>query len=224
MPTQKRIDGDYVITTINPPDDVIVNTNTMVINGNLDVVGNLTYIETTELKVDDPFITVAANNTGTLGTATFQEQGLVTQTSANTFAGLRFNNSTQTWQISPSVDANGAPLSAYVTLDTGGTGTPGAPSTSIQFNASGVFAGNAALTFDVANAAVVLQGHQVFGNIGTNKGLKRFSLRGKTKVQGQWQLFCMVHNLEKVSRYGKVGQNSVRSGLNSDNSAPTEAN
>lgn len=25
----------------------------------------------------------------------------------------------------------------------------------------------------------------VFGNIGTNKGLKRFSLRGKTKVQGQ---------------------------------------
>ncbi|GGW73895.1 IS1182 family transposase [Alishewanella tabrizica] len=45
----------------------------------------------------------------------------------------------------------------------------------------------------------------VFGNIGTNKGLKRFSLRGKTKVQGQWQLFCMVHNLEKVSRYGKVG-------------------
>ena len=167
MPTQKRIDGDYVITTINPPDDVIVNTNTMVINGNLDVVGNLTYIETTELKVDDPFITVAANNTGTLGTATFQEQGLVTQTSANTFAGLRFNNSTQTWQISPSVDANGAPLSAYVTLDTGGTGTPGAPSTSIQFNASGAFAGNAALTFDVSNAAVVLQGHQVFGNIGT---------------------------------------------------------
>ena len=167
MPTQKRIDGDYVITTINPSDDVVVNTNTMVINGNLDVVGNLTYIETTELKVDDPFITVAANNTGTLGTATFQEQGLVTQTSANTFAGLRFNNSTQTWQISPSVDANGAPLSAYVTLDTGGSGTPGAPSTSIQFNDGGTFAGNAALTFDVANAAVVLQGHQVFGNIGT---------------------------------------------------------
>lgn len=45
----------------------------------------------------------------------------------------------------------------------------------------------------------------VFGNIGTNKGLNRFSLRGKTKVQGQWQLFCMVHNLEKVSRYGRVG-------------------
>ena len=45
----------------------------------------------------------------------------------------------------------------------------------------------------------------VFGNIGTNKRLNRFSLRGKTKVQGQWQLYCMVHNLEKVSRYGKLG-------------------
>nr|WP_245686065.1 transposase [Terasakiispira papahanaumokuakeensis] len=28
----------------------------------------------------------------------------------------------------------------------------------------------------------------VFGNIGTTKGLNRFSLRGKKKVQGQWQL------------------------------------
>lgn len=167
MPTQKRIDGDYVITTINPFDDVIVNTNTMVINGNVNVVGNLTTIETTELKVDDPFITVAANNTGTLGTAVFPNQGLVAQTSSNTFAGLRFNNSTQTWQISPSVDANGAALSTYVTLDSGGIGIPGAPSTAIQFNASGVFAGNAALTFDVANSAVVLQGHQLFGNIVT---------------------------------------------------------
>ncbi|MEW5683272.1 MAG: transposase [Pseudomonadota bacterium] len=45
----------------------------------------------------------------------------------------------------------------------------------------------------------------VFGNIGANKRLNRFSLRGKTKVQGQWQLYCMVHNLEKVSRYGKLG-------------------
>ncbi|GHG66525.1 hypothetical protein GCM10010919_14280 [Alishewanella longhuensis] len=44
----------------------------------------------------------------------------------------------------------------------------------------------------------------VFGNIGSSKRLKRFSLGGKTKVQGQWLLYCMVHNLEKVSRYGEV--------------------
>ena len=44
----------------------------------------------------------------------------------------------------------------------------------------------------------------VFGNIGTNKGLNRFSLRGKAKVQGQWRLYCMVHNIEKIMNYGKI--------------------
>ena len=44
----------------------------------------------------------------------------------------------------------------------------------------------------------------VFGNLGTNKRLNRFSLRGKQKVQGQWQLYCMVHNIEKIANYGKI--------------------
>lgn len=44
----------------------------------------------------------------------------------------------------------------------------------------------------------------VFGNIGTNKGLNRFSLRSKEKVQGQWKLFCMVHNIEKLMNYGTM--------------------
>ena len=44
----------------------------------------------------------------------------------------------------------------------------------------------------------------VFGNIGTNKGLNRFSLRGKEKVQGQWRLFCLVHNIEKLKNYGDI--------------------
>ncbi|MGO4893536.1 transposase [Flavobacterium sp. W21_SRS_FM6] len=44
----------------------------------------------------------------------------------------------------------------------------------------------------------------VFGNIGTNKNLKRFSLRGKNKVQGQWYLFCLIHNIEKLKNYGQL--------------------
>ncbi|MCU7828419.1 MAG: IS1182 family transposase [Candidatus Thiodiazotropha sp. (ex Myrtea sp. 'scaly one' KF741663)] len=44
----------------------------------------------------------------------------------------------------------------------------------------------------------------VFGNIGTNKRLNRFSLRGRRKVQGQWQLYCIVHNIEKIMNYGKI--------------------
>jgi transposase len=44
----------------------------------------------------------------------------------------------------------------------------------------------------------------VFGNIESNKGLDRFSLRGKKKVQGQWQLYCIIHNIEKLKNYGKL--------------------
>ena len=44
----------------------------------------------------------------------------------------------------------------------------------------------------------------VFANIGTQKKLNRFSLRGKRKVDGQWKLYCMVHNIGKIMRYGPV--------------------
>jgi transposase len=42
----------------------------------------------------------------------------------------------------------------------------------------------------------------VFGNLCANKGLDRFTLRGRTKVDGQWKLFCLVHNIEKLARHG----------------------
>ncbi|MBJ6138589.1 transposase [Marinobacter litoralis] len=44
----------------------------------------------------------------------------------------------------------------------------------------------------------------VFGNIGTTKRLNCFSLRGKRKVQGQRQLYCLVHNIEKLANYGQM--------------------
>ena len=42
----------------------------------------------------------------------------------------------------------------------------------------------------------------VFGNVRHNKGLDRFTLRGKTKVDAQWKLFCLVHNIEKLAHHG----------------------
>ena len=41
-----------------------------------------------------------------------------------------------------------------------------------------------------------------FSHITSALGLDRFTLRGKTKVNTQWNLFCIVHNLKKVHRYG----------------------
>ena len=44
----------------------------------------------------------------------------------------------------------------------------------------------------------------VFANITIHNRLNRFSLRGKTKVNAQWQLFCMIHNIEKMANYGDL--------------------
>jgi transposase len=42
----------------------------------------------------------------------------------------------------------------------------------------------------------------VFANIHVNKRMDKFSLRGKIKVNIQWLLYCMVHNIGKVANYG----------------------
>lgn len=42
----------------------------------------------------------------------------------------------------------------------------------------------------------------VFANLCYNKRLQRFTLRGRAKVTGQWQLFCLVHNIEKLAHAG----------------------
>jgi transposase len=46
----------------------------------------------------------------------------------------------------------------------------------------------------------------VFANIAINKRLRRFSLRSQKKVNGQWQLFCLVHNIEKLQNFGSLGR------------------
>jgi hypothetical protein len=42
----------------------------------------------------------------------------------------------------------------------------------------------------------------VFANIREQKRMDRFLLRGKTKVNIQWLLYCIVHNIEKILHYG----------------------
>ncbi len=42
-----------------------------------------------------------------------------------------------------------------------------------------------------------------FAHIRSIMRLDRFSLRGKRKVNTQWLLYCIVHNLTKVHRYGE---------------------
>jgi len=48
----------------------------------------------------------------------------------------------------------------------------------------------------------------VFANIRYCKGLSRFTLRGKEKVNCQWQLYCIVHNLGKCLNELNARRNS----------------
>ena len=50
----------------------------------------------------------------------------------------------------------------------------------------------------------------VFGNLRHNKQLNRFTLRGQKKVDTQWKLYCLVHNIEKLAHQGYAQWEQVR--------------
>ena len=154
MATYKNISSDWYIS-------VDSGVGTIYVDGNLDVAGNITYVS--DIAVNDAFIIVAANNTGTV-----TSMGLVATRVANTsYAGLRYNSTANAWQISTSVSANGAPVAAYANIATG-TATVAGANTQVQFNDSGAFGATANLTFDKSlNQLAITAGSQRLGNIGT---------------------------------------------------------
>jgi len=155
MATYKNISSDWYIT-------VDSGQGTIYIDGNLDVAGNITYVS--DIAVNDAFIIVAANNTGTVN-----DMGLVATKVANTaWAGLRFDVSANVWQISSSVYGNGVPVAAYANiLTTSSTANAAGSNTQIQFNQGGTFGASANLTFDYGNNKLTMLGYQVFGNTAT---------------------------------------------------------
>ena len=154
MATYKNISSDWYIS-------VDSGVGTIYVDGNLDVAGNITFVS--ELAVNDAFIIVAANNTGTV-----TSMGLVATRVANSsFAGLRYDATANAWQISTSVSANGAPVAAYANISTGGA-TAGGANTQVQFNDGGAFGATANLTFDKSiNQLTITAGSQRLGNIGS---------------------------------------------------------
>lgn len=45
----------------------------------------------------------------------------------------------------------------------------------------------------------------VFGHLRSQKRLDRFTLRSKPKVNGQWLLYCVVHNITKLMKVAEIG-------------------
>jgi len=157
MASVKNINTDYTLNVGTPAGNGIFTVNAQAV-----FTGNVTY-SVPSVSVS-PFITVAANNTGAL-----TDMGLLGQTGANTFAGLRFNTLVNAWQTSNSVYSNGAPVTAYANVNT----PPAGSNTEIQFNNNGVFGGNANLTFDTSTNLLLLggnlsaSGNVISQNIGT---------------------------------------------------------
>lgn len=178
MATYKRIDGDYAITTLNSADNVTITTHTLEVVGNLDVSGNLTYINVTELNIQDPFILLNASNTGSYAS----NSGVLTHTAASTFAGIRYNATATQWEVSSSTDTTGL-TGTWSVIATGNATVAGA-NTEVQFNDGGSFGGNANLTFDKAVSKLTVQGHMVLGNIGATPASTANSAALYNKAEG----------------------------------------
>lgn len=152
MTSYKRIDGDYYIQTVYPPEQkVYIDTDTTV-TGNLTVQGNLTYINVTELNVTDPFILVNASNTGTYSS----NSGLLTHKTSSDYAGIRYNNNSGQWELSTSTSASGI-TGTWSPIVSSGSLAAGA-NTEIQYNDGGSLGANAAFKFDYATSRLTVGG------------------------------------------------------------------
>jgi hypothetical protein len=70
-----------------------------------------------------------------------------------------------------------------------------------------VFRGNRAIRIDSLEGQALCDRRfatvePVFANLRANKRLDRFTLRGRAKAEGQWQRYCLVHNIEKLAHAG----------------------
>lgn len=162
MSTYKRFSGNYNIVSVDDTGNVIIDVDTVEVFGNLSVAGNLTYINVTELNVTDPFILVNASNTGSYSA----NSGILTHVTSNTFAGVRYNDTDGAWELNVGTSDATGETGTWTPIVTGNL-TIGGANTEIQFNDGGLFGGNANFTFDKTNSRVTVQGHEVFGNIGT---------------------------------------------------------
>ena len=200
MATFKTTSGDYTVN-LGPYDSGNSKwQGTMNVNGNLNVAGNITYV--TDIAVNDAFIIVAANNTGTV-----QDMGMVATKGTGSYAGLRFDTTANTWQVSSSVNFDGSPIAAYANIATGNASVSGS-NTQVQFNDGGNFGATANLTFNKAlNQFSVLSGSQVLGNVGATPSSVANSvvIYNKAPGAGDTGLYVVSSTVnDEVTAYNKA--------------------
>ena len=152
--SNKNVSTNYTLTCNNGNGYFVINAIS-IFNNDVTFQGNVTY--TVPSTTVSPFYIAAANNNGSI-----TDMGLLGQTGPNTFAGFRFDTTANAWQTSPSVYANGAPITNYSNIGS----TPAGTDKEVQFNNNGAFGAVANLTYSIANSQLTINGSEVFGNIG----------------------------------------------------------
>lgn len=152
--TYKNTSGDYTITIAD-------GLGNMTVNGNLTVAGNVTYIDVSELIIQDPFIVLNASNSNVY----LSNSGVLTHTTSTSYAGIRYNKTAGQWQVATNSSADGI-TGDWTNIATGNAGVAGS-NTQIQFNNDMNFGASANLAFDKSNSKLFLQGHLALGNIGS---------------------------------------------------------
>jgi len=99
----KNVSGPYTINTINHDDPIILDSNVVIINGNLRVIGNTTTISSTNTDIGDNSIILNKGGGGAsgvvLGTAGIQIDRTDPAGSGLANVFLRWNESTLSWQV-----------------------------------------------------------------------------------------------------------------------------
>ena len=102
MSTTKRINGEYTITNkgtgLTSGANITISTNTLYIDGNLQIGGNSTSVNHTELNITDNLITLNKGETGagvTLGYA-----GIYVDRGTQPNVAIEWNETTKFWTLS----------------------------------------------------------------------------------------------------------------------------
>ena len=128
MSTTKRISGNYTIQTLNPNDQINLQANAVIINGNLFVTGNSQTVSTTNSAISDNLITL---NHGLSNSAPPNPLGAAIEVDRGTQANVQM----QAWQAS-----NDGVTYKYILLGTGTTANlynDPAPTLSANLNLNG---------------------------------------------------------------------------------------
>lgn len=153
MKNFKRVDGDYTIQMVNTDDVLTLDSTTVEVTGNLEVLGNVTYINTEQLNVNDPFLALNDNEAASYSS----NAGILVHKTSTTYAGLRYNDDAGQWEISTGTDDTGE-TGSWQAIAGGGAGTVAGANTQIQYNNAGAFGAEANFTYDQDTNQMTLDG------------------------------------------------------------------